>query len=539
MQHSSVVPGTHKGGGKISFRSQSDVHKRVVGLAFLSALKRNGDGSFKTAKLLTFCKRPCFLIFGALFVTFLHFCKTTFSLQSPGFHFLTGVNDELDSSACVTNIRKVCREAELEFSRSDQKTYHYNMTIVITLFSNEIKDDHLTHTFGHLHALENTFGRGLLGMKHYCSAMEKVDPTFTTEFMVLDAPDKDSRSYVHGALASHMRSIPKRCTFRTIRVPRRVIDDLPNPFDFWFPEYIIKNIGIRRSLGEWVLSSNAGILFNRKSLVAVHGLLKHAQTEQSSRRYVYRMDRVDLRFEFLEDVIKLPTGNPCDNVELLNDVPADILDKLETATMFRKSDYTTLHSEASGLACAGQPPHASKLECPAPWSELYLLDLESRIDGRAADANFSGSQDDCQVRPELAWAAGDFVLGHNVFWKISHGYPMVYGVGGVDSMMMCRVAGSCFAPVRISPGLDAGCSLLHLPHQRRPPSVHSKSLPHEMNGHRDLKSIEYCRAELCGLQGDSPLLIGNRRDWGLSNIFFEEAIQHGLRDRDTCNNQAG
>ncbi|MFX0132319.1 MAG: hypothetical protein ACFFDN_01605 [Candidatus Hodarchaeota archaeon] len=81
---------------------------------------------------------------------------------------------------------------------------------------------------------------------------------------------------------------PSMLDIRIIQVPKSVHDKLPNSNKMSFFEFIAKNVGILRANGEYVLSTNADIIFN-------DSLIKFFRSKRLSNKAFYRINRCDLQ----------------------------------------------------------------------------------------------------------------------------------------------------------------------------------------------------------------------------------------------------
>ncbi len=75
---------------------------------------------------------------------------------------------------------------------------------------------------------------------------------------------------------------------RIITVPKEVHDSLPNPHSEKFFEYIAKNVGIKRAIGKFVLSSNPDNIYSDE---LIKRLAQHDLSEDS----FYRVNRSDTK----------------------------------------------------------------------------------------------------------------------------------------------------------------------------------------------------------------------------------------------------
>ena len=100
------------------------------------------------------------------------------------------------------------------------------------------------------------------------------------------APPAD-RSRLKDAL-TWPRVTRKHCAIRIIEVPPSVHAIIPNPGKLPLLEYIGKNVGARRARGEYFLTTNPDVLFNRS-------LIEFLTAKRLSPSCYYRIDRCDLR----------------------------------------------------------------------------------------------------------------------------------------------------------------------------------------------------------------------------------------------------
>jgi hypothetical protein len=77
------------------------------------------------------------------------------------------------------------------------------------------------------------------------------------------------------------------CEVRFIQVPREVHDSLPNSATIPLHQMIAKNVGIRRSRGQFVLATNLDIIFSAE-------LMRFLGNRRLERRKMYRIDRTDV-----------------------------------------------------------------------------------------------------------------------------------------------------------------------------------------------------------------------------------------------------
>ena len=168
----------------------------------------------------------------------------------------------------------------------------------------------------------------------------------------------------------------------------------------------------------------------------------------------------------------------------------------------RFSHKSGLNMFVSKDACNGAPPQQT--ECEHPWRVLEQSDpaiLETDIN--------------CHLSTTHAFAAGDFVLGNRVFWFASGSYHNVFGGFGLDSMIACRIYGSCFQEVGVSPS----CATIHLPHDRN--KQQNTQILVGMDGSGDLSTLPVCIQDMHGLKGIPEPQVGELHKFGLLDIALD------------------
>ena len=79
----------------------------------------------------------------------------------------------------------------------------------------------------------------------------------------------------------------KKVSIRFVEVTENIHRKIPNSEKMSFFEFLAKNVGIRRARGEYILSTNADILFSEE-------LIEFIARKQLSKENFYRVDRYDL-----------------------------------------------------------------------------------------------------------------------------------------------------------------------------------------------------------------------------------------------------
>lgn len=80
----------------------------------------------------------------------------------------------------------------------------------------------------------------------------------------------------------------KHCQVRIIEVPNEVHNKLPNPAKMPLFEYMGKNVGIRRAMGEFILATNPDVIFSKE-------LIQFLSQKNLSKNSFYRIDRYDVK----------------------------------------------------------------------------------------------------------------------------------------------------------------------------------------------------------------------------------------------------
>ena len=431
---------------------------------------------------------------------------------------------------CRKDVQNTCAASEIAIQMTSRRSYSFDLSVVFVTFVS-YDSRNVTDAYERMNSLDNHFERALVAIKTFCMLMYKLDHHFITEFVTVDAPDVDARPYFSSELEDRLAEISDRCNFQVIRVPRSFILELPNPHNIRFPEYMLKNIAIRRTRSEWTLVLNDGIVLNFAAVRAIYRIVKQSKSSLS-KRYVYRMERFDLKISNLGELLNRDLELDSQGEErysvpkLLTELPSNVFDAFDESNMYpghNASFYTQSASEEGHLSCAGEGIPVEMLTCVPPWEYQYRAELETK---RGLD-----ELQQCHFRGTLSWAAGDFVLGHQAFWQTSTAYPNFNALTGIDGLLMCRVPGSCFTSVEISAQAGAGCGMIHLPHIRREKHFEYITDDH-INLRQGLKDSEYCKAEFCGLRGDSKLQVGKRLNWGFPTKIFRTKQLRG-RNRNT------
>jgi len=184
-----------------------------------------------------------------------------------------------------------------------------------------------------------------------------------------------------------------------IEVPNKIHRKLPNSEKMPMFEYVAKNVGIRRSKGEYVLSTNADIIFSAE-------LVSFLASKELSQECFYRIDRYD--------------------VEKL--VPPD------------KSAEEQLEF------------------CAKHWERVYTLKGDIKRSYRFLDYQYLRSLTvwlgakllNHPIARIHTNASGDFFLMHRDYWHNLHGYPELPTHSHIDSYMCFMAASSGLSQIILS-----------------------------------------------------------------------------------------
>jgi len=207
-----------------------------------------------------------------------------------------------------------------------------------------------------------------------CARKARLD----AEFILVEWGNPEENLSLSDAIDWARVSIPSKI----IKVPKSFVDTIPNPHNDSFLEKWAKNVGIRRSVGEFVLCTNADSMYSSE---LVHRLARHDLDGDC----FYRVDRHDF------------VGDEPTSVHRANGSTGKRLDRYEDGVpIFRQYE----------------PPHT-----PSPNA---LFDYPGI--GRIPLLHFN--------------AAGEFTLMSKKAWENIHGYPELPFSCSVDSMAVYLAA---------------------------------------------------------------------------------------------------
>jgi len=191
---------------------------------------------------------------------------------------------------------------------------------------------------------------------------------------------------------------PKNLKFagvRFIEVPNEIHRKLPNSDKMPMFEYVAKNVGLRRSKGEYVLATNSDIIFSAE-------LVSFLALKELSQECFYRIDRYD--------------------VEKL--VPLDI--SIEKQLEF----------------------------CAKYWVRVYTIKGDIKRSYRFLDYQYLRSLGARLINHPIARihtnASGDFFLMHRDHWHSLRGYPELPTHAHTDSHMCFMAASSGLSQIILS-----------------------------------------------------------------------------------------
>jgi len=251
-------------------------------------------------------------------------------------------------------------------------------------------------------------------------------------------------------------------TVRIIEVPRSLHSQLPNSDRISMFEYIAKNVGIRRAKGQYVLITNADIVFSRE-------LIKFLATATLSSDCFYRIDRRDVGTE-------VPLGLPVE--QQLEFCEANVV-RARTAMGTFPVKYGSRRNFATYRGYLGK---LSPREAFRWYTMKFRLHLHTG-------------------------APGDFTLMGRQAWHDLRGYPEMPGQRHVDSYL-CSMAKS------------SGLSQVVLQHPLR--IYHQDHDSAEMTL-RPATSYEVFWNDTKKMLKERKPIILNDETWGLGNEVLPEA----------------
>ena len=193
----------------------------------------------------------------------------------------------------------------------------------------------------------------------------------------------------------------RRFPVRIIEVPAEVHTRFENSDVMPIHEYIAKNTGVRRSQGQFVLSTNPDLLYSKP-------LLRFLAELNLSETSFYRVDRLDIREP-------LPSGSP------------------EKQLRFCARHVWRVNTRGTSVVLDPQIAHASRWRRPHP-----VQVAPKPLDPTASAASRYHTN-----------AAGDFLLMHRERWEQLHGYPEFPTSGHTDGYLCIAAAASGLTEVAL------------------------------------------------------------------------------------------
>lgn len=200
---------------------------------------------------------------------------------------------------------------------------------------------------------------------------------------------------------------------RIVRVPRKVHDRLPNSDAIPVFEYIGKNVGIRRSNGDFVLSTNPDIIYNSE-------MIEYFSGENLSDSDFYRANRhdvknIDYEYKSVDDLLTF-----CNNNIFKVSSPKGGYETIDTITRFKNkiTELTrTVISDPSKVTSLIKNPW---LVLTIPREVLPATDQDkSPTEGKGTKQNVSLSG----IQEMYLTASGDFLMMSKESWFEIKGYP--------------------------------------------------------------------------------------------------------------------
>ncbi len=248
---------------------------------------------------------------------------------------------------------------------------------------------------------------------------------------------------------------------RLITVSNALHRQFPNSDKTPMFEYMAKNVGIRRSIGEYILVTNPDILFSDE-------LMRFIASEHLSPDAFYRVDRYDVS----EPV-------PWHNIT--------IGERLKLCGKYTRQINTLGFS----VALNERGPLKLRAKCAMLNHRLQQLKKgQIRKTTRVEDKIHTNG-------------SGDFMLMHRNIWHSLRGYVELSTMSHIDSYL-CVLAVSAGVRQVILP------SRMHIYHQEHDRSVQSK---------RPMTSYETWRQESEQMLKEHKPLIVNDDDWGLADLI--------------------
>lgn len=262
-------------------------------------------------------------------------------------------------------------------------------------------------------------------------------------------------------------SVPENNYFevRFIVVPNDFHRTLPDNDKVHICEFIAKNIGARRSRGEYIIGTNPDVLYG-------NDLFDFFASKKIENDTFYRINRKDLSTDKIDESLSAQ--------EILRNVDKNVTKIMyNNQTVYMSLSYwleTFIHGRTLGLF----------LQCP-----LFKFFRKIDVDNSIIHEN----------------AAGDFLLMHRALWEKVRGYDqMTVGSGVIDGYIMYSL--HCL-------GFKQSILPLSLYH-----------VNHHHGGVRYLASHKKFREDAISMLATKKLYKINTENWGFPEITFEEIIKN-------------
>ena len=248
-------------------------------------------------------------------------------------------------------------------------------------------------------------------------------------------------------------------------------------------EFIAKNIGIRRARGEYILSTNADILFDPGIL------LRFGLGKLEKNRY-YRANRADF----------------------YNNVNFDFENPLKTLLEIRKNVFKIFlkgyeyNIQEGSFSVAGLFSRRAK-NAMKIWKDFQLLKMEKLANKFSIPLLYENLAQKYHLH-----ASGDFMLMHREHWHFLRAYPEnCYSAVHTDSLFTIQSACSGLREVIVS------APVYHQNHNR-PDS-------HYLKDNVDFSNMyERLVREGGKMDKEKKPIIYNEENWGAGNVIINETI---------------
>ncbi len=251
-----------------------------------------------------------------------------------------------------------------------------------------------------------------------------------------------------------------------VTIPAEIHQSFPNADKIPLFEYIAKNVGIRRSTGKFVLTTNPDLLFTEE-------LMEFFSRQNLSNDFFYRANRYDVR-----------------------EIPAELspLQKLK----YCKKNWFQVYFSGSAPVKMSSGSSIKKIIRSVP--SIIFGRIQAYIYGRKSATPYSTSvihkATDLHTR-----ASGDFILMSREHWNNTHGFPELYTYSHIDAYM-CGIAAAS--------GLSQ--AILHYPY-----TIFHKDHGRDENNNRPMTDLQHFFKVCDDMFAGRRSYVFNDDSWGISN----------------------